>query len=415
MISSADAAEKALKHNDIAFAGRPSTSTSLRLTYERSDIITSSYSDYWRKMRKMVVHLLFSPQKLRSFRPVREDEVSSMIAGVSSKADSNEVINIGETFSSFNCNVLCRVAFGKKLDSWIRLEKIIYQLLACIIETILDDYVVFGWINKLSGAGRRVEKLFEDMDSFYQQLIDEHLDPDRPDSMNNDILDLLIQLRGDDSAAVKIEWDHIKAILMDLFIAGTDTTAVSALWAMTAMMKKPSIMKRAQHEIRSLVGKKGSVDEDDIEKLPYLKAVVKESLRLYPPVPLVPKETTGPCIIDGFEIQAKTFVFVNTWAIGRDREYWENADEFLPERFLNTKLDFRGQEFGFIPFGSGRRICPGASLAVATIEVALANLLYSFDWEIPHGKKEEDIDTDTSTGLVLRKKNPLYLLAKTYI
>lgn len=163
------------------------------------------------------------------------------------------------------------------------------------------------------------------------------------------------------------------------------------------------------------MGKKGFVGEDDIEKLPYLKAVVKETLRLYPAVPLIPKPVTEACIIDGYEIEAKTFVLVNMWAIGRDPELWENADEFLPERFLNTSLDFKGQQFEYIPFGSGRRICPGASLAIANMEVALANLVYFFNWETPHGNREKDIDTDTSVGLVLHKKNPLYLVAKTYI
>ncbi|KAH6816157.1 hypothetical protein C2S51_020977 [Perilla frutescens var. frutescens] len=419
VISSADVAKKALNLNDVAFAGRPYTSASLRFSYDHSDIITSFYTDYWRKMRKMVVHHLFSPQKIRSFRPVCEDEVSRMIAAISKRASSNQLIDFGETVWSFNCDVLCRVAFGKILDqnstSSRRFHKITTQFAACIVETFFADSVVFGWINKLSGASRRVENIFEDLDSFYQQLIDEHLDPNRPESMNNDILDLLIQLREDHSAAVKIDWKHIKAILMNVFIAGTDTTGTSLSWAMTALMKNPSAMKKVQEEIRSLVGNKRSVDEDDIEKLPYLKAVVKETLRLYPPVPFTPKETTEACIIDGYEIDAKTFVLVNTWAIGRDPEYWENPDEFLPERFLNTSFDFKGQDFGFIPFGSGRRICPGAPLAIANMEMALAKLLYFFNWEIPNGMTKEDIDTDSSAGIILHKKNPLHLRVKNYI
>ncbi|KAH6816189.1 hypothetical protein C2S51_021009 [Perilla frutescens var. frutescens] len=418
VISSADVAKKALKHNDVAFAGRPCTFASSRLSYDHSDIITSSYTDYWKEMRKMVVHHLFSPQKIRSFRPVREDEVSSMIAGVSKKANnSNQLIDIREMISSFNCNVLCRIAFGKILDqgSWKQLEKIISQFVASLLESTFTDVFVFGIINKLSGAARRVEKVFEEMDSFYQQLIDEHLDQDRPHSMANDIVDLLIQLKEDKSAAVKLDSKHVKAIIMDVFIAGTDTTAASLTWAMTALIKNPNAMKKVQEEIRSLVGKERLIDEDDVENLPYLKAVVKEILRLYPSIPLIPKQTIEACIINGYNIEAKTFVFVNTWAIGRDPEYWENADEFLPDRFLNTSFDYKGRDLRFIPFGSGRRICPGASLAIANMEVALANLLYFFDWEIPNGKTEQDIDTDASMGIVLHKKNPLHLLAKTYV
>ncbi|XP_047948773.1 6,7,8-trihydroxycoumarin synthase-like [Salvia hispanica] len=408
VISSADAAKKALKHNNVTFAGCPYTSASLRLTYNNSNIATSSYSDYWRKMRKMVVHHLFAPHKLRSYRPIRHDEISSMISRISSKADLSEAINLGDIMSSFNCNVVCRVAFGKKLDSrsWTKLERLFSRLWRVIFETFLADCVMFGFINKLLGSAKRVDKIFEEMDSFYQQLIDEHLHPNRPDSMTNDILHRLIQLREDHSSEVQIDWNHVKAILMDVLIAGTDTTGASLTWVMTALMKNLNAMEKVQEEIRSVVREKRLVHEDDIENLPYLKAVVKETLRLYPIVPLVPKETIKACIIDGYEIREKTFVWVNIWAIGRDPEYWENADEFIPERFLNTSIDFRGQEFGFIPFGSGRRVCVGASLAVANMEVALANLLYSFDWETP---PEREIDTKASTGFLLHKKNPLYL------
>lgn len=185
---------------------------------------------------------------------------------------------------------------------------------------------------------------------------------------------------------------------------------------MTALMKKPSAMKKVQQEIRSSVGIKSSIGEEDIEKLTYLKAVIRETLRLYPPVTLVPKETTERSTINGYEIHPKTMVLVNIWAIGRDPECWENPEEFLPERFLNTTTDFkRIDDHGFIPFGLGRRICPGRHLGMAAAELALANLLYFFNWELPHGTREEDIDTDPSIGIVMHKKNPLFLLPKIYM
>lgn len=198
-----------------------------------------------------------------------------------------------------------------------------------------------------------------------------------------------------------------------MFLGGTETTGVTITWALTALMKNPSAMKRAQEEIRSVVGMKSSVDEDDIEKLPYLKAVIKETLRLYPPTPLVPKETIATTTINGYEIHPETLVFVNIWAIGRDPEHWKNPEEFLPERFLNTTID--EYFFGFIPFGFGRRVCPGKNLTMATVELALANILYFFKWELPHGIVKEDIDTDPSIGLIMHRKNPLYLLPKPYI
>ncbi|KAH6770219.1 hypothetical protein C2S52_015022 [Perilla frutescens var. hirtella] len=319
VLSSADVAKTVFKYNDVAFAGRPYSSAWFQLSYDQSDIVGSPYSDYWRQMRKVVVHHLFSPQKLRSLRPVREDEVPRMIAEMSKKANSAELIDVEETAMSFTCSLLCRLAFGKKFEqgggSWNRINRIMNEF----------------W--------HLVNNVFKDMDSFYQELVNEHLSPNRPDSFTNDILDLLIQLREDDSAPVKVDWKHIKAILMNIFLGGTDTSGVPITWALTALMKKPSAMKKVQHEIRT--------------------AVVKETMRLYPAIPLVPKETTDNSNINGYEIQPKTLVFVNIWAICRDPDYWENPDEFLPERFLNSTIDFKGQHFRFIAFGQGRRTCPG--------------------------------------------------------
>ncbi|OIT39480.1 cytochrome p450 83b1 [Nicotiana attenuata] len=172
---------------------------------------------------------------------------------------------------------------------------------------------------------------------------------------------------------------------------------------MTALIKIPKAMKEVQTEIRKLVGsKKGTVNEDDIQNLPYLKAVVKETFRLYPPVPLlVPRETMHKSILEGYEIQPKTIIHVNSWAIARDPEYWENPEEFIPERFLNNNIDFKGQDFELLPFGAGRRGCPGIALGVATVELVLSNLLYAFDWELPCGMNIQDIDTDVLPGLTI--------------
>ncbi|KAL7145148.1 hypothetical protein ABFS83_07G060400 [Erythranthe nasuta] len=423
VISSAQVAKQALKHNDLAFAGRPHTTPSKKLSYGYLDIASSSHNDYWREMRKTVVLRLFTLKQVHSFKPIREEEVSHMIDEITNltlAGPSGRAVDLSERVMAFSTNLLCRVAFGKRFDEGRKFQKIMVEFEKVSADVVLADFIpLFGWINKLSGVVYRLDRAFVNMDSFLQQLIDEHLRSDRPESMDGDFLDLLIRLREDDSASVKIDWNNIKAILMNIVVAGTETSASAIVWALTALTKKPCAMKKAKQEIRSLMAdsKKSFVDEDDIEKLPYLKAVIKETLRLYPPLPLlVPKETMEKCTINGYDIEPKTFAFINVWAIGRDPEYWENPDEFLPERFLNDKsIDFKGQDFGFIPFGSGRRSCPGLSLGVAAVEMALANLLYSFDWELPPGLKEEDIDTDAAEGFTMRKKNPLCLIAKRYV
>ena len=203
--------------------------------------------------------------------------------------------------------------------------------------------------------------------------------------------------------------------MQNIFVGGTDAGTATVIWAMTALMKNPRVMKKAQEEVRNTFGKKGFIGEDDVEKLPYLKAVVKETMRLLPAAPLLlPRETLQKCSIDGYEIPPKTLVFVNAWAIGRDPEAWENPEEFIPERFLGSSVDFRGQNYKLIPFGAGRRVCPAIHIGAVTVELTLANLLYSFDWEMPAGMNKEDIDFDVIPGLTMHKKNALCLMAKKY-
>uniref|UniRef100_M1DG84 Cytochrome P450 n=2 Tax=Solanum tuberosum TaxID=4113 RepID=M1DG84_SOLTU len=184
---------------------------------------------------------------------------------------------------------------------------------------------------------------------------------------------------------------------------------------MTALIAKPNAMKKVQAEIREFVGKKSIVNEEDIQNLPYFKLVIKETFRLYPTTTLLlPRETMQNSILEGYEIKPKTIIYVNVWAIARDPEIWENPEEFIPERFLNSDIDFKGQNFELLPFGAGRRGCPAIALGVATVELVLSNLLYAFDWELPRGMNKEDIDTDVLPGLTMHKKKPLCLVSRNY-
>ncbi|XVE69771.1 hypothetical protein DITRI_Ditri10aG0017700 [Diplodiscus trichospermus] len=201
--------------------------------------------------------------------------------------------------------------------------------------------------------------------------------------------------------------------MRNVFLGGTDASAATVIWAMTLLMKNPSSMKKAQEEVRNSIGKKGFVDEDDIQNLIYLKAVVKETFRFQPPIPLlVQRETIRKCKIGEYEIPAKTLVHVNAWAKGRNPESWENAENFYPERFLSTSVDYKTLDFELLPFGAGRRRCPGLYIGAQTVELVHANLLYKFDWEMPLGMNKEDLDFDGIPGITVHKKNALCLVGK---
>ncbi|MED6170195.1 hypothetical protein PIB30_028581 [Stylosanthes scabra] len=312
------------------------------------------------------------------------------------------------------------IAFGRRYEDEgverSRFHDLLNECQAMMGSFFVSDYIPFlGWIDRLNGMHARLDRIFKELDKFYQEVIDEHMDPNRDTSNGEDIIDVLLQLKKNGSCSFDLTIDHIKALFVDTLVAATDTTAATIVWAMTALIKNPRVMKKVQKEIRDFGGQKDFLEEDDIQKCSYFKLVMKETLRLHLPAPLlVQKETNKTCIIEGYEIPNKTIVYVNAWAIHRDPEAWKDPDEFCPERFLDNDIDFLGQNFEFIPFGAGRRICPGMHMALASLDLILANLLYSFDWELPEGMKKEDIDTQVLPGLTQHKKNPLYLVAKSY-
>ncbi|KAK4425382.1 cytochrome [Sesamum alatum] len=220
VISSARVAKEALKHNDLAFSSRPSFICTRKLSYNNRDIVNSPYTEYWREMRKMVVLRLFTPKQVNSFRPALEEEMARMVKEISGRAKAQQPININETTLSLSSSMICGFALGKRYDEEggsekKRFDRLLLQLQELALQIFIGDYFPWmGWIDKLCGRVSRLEKGFKDLDSFYEELIAEHVSPNRPESMNGDILDLLIQLREDRSSSVQIDWDHIKAVLM---------------------------------------------------------------------------------------------------------------------------------------------------------------------------------------------------------
>ena len=194
-------------------------------------------------------------------------------------------------------------------------------------------------------------------------------------------------------------------------VGGGETSSAVVEWPMAEMIKKPKVMEAAQAEVRRVYASKGYVDESELHQLTYLKSIIKETLRLHPSVPLlVPRENRERCQIKGYEIPAKSKVIINAWAIGRDPRYWADAESFKPERFLNSPIDYRGANFELIPFGAGRRMCPGIAFATPNMELPLAGLLHHFDWKLPNGMKHEELDMTESFGFSVRRQNDLCLI-----
>ncbi|KAH7837741.1 hypothetical protein Vadar_017444 [Vaccinium darrowii] len=244
----------------------------------------------------------------------------------------------------------------------------------------------------VQGFGKRCEDIFRRYDALLEKRITsrEEMRKENGDGGSaKDFLDILVDVLEDEDSEVKLTRDHIKALILDFFTAATDTSAIALEWALAELINNPKVLKRAQEEIDTIVGKHRLVAESDGPNLPYIQAIVKETLRLHPPIPMVTRRSVQECIIDGYNIPAHTMLIVNIWSIGRNAKYWENPLDFWPERFLRAEnddpvglIDVKGQHFQLLSFGTGRRGCPGMSLALQQLQTVLAATIQCFDWKV---------------------------------
>ncbi|KAH9610635.1 hypothetical protein KSS87_017123 [Heliosperma pusillum] len=402
VVQSAKLAKEVLKTQDLNFCTRPPTVGIRKLSYNGLDIAFSPYNEYFREVKKIcVVHLLNSI-RVRSFAPIQQDEITKLMNKITSLSSSSSIVNLSILLPDFACSNICRIAFGRSYadDEGCRIEfrRLLDEAEVMFIDLAYADYFPsFGWLDRLTGKSARLEKVFLDLDAFYQKIIDEHLDPNNTYNDNNHHEDLI-------------------DVLLHLGKKRTDTSSTMVIWAMTELIKNSDTMKKVQDELRKNVPSKTSyIVEDDLQNLEYFKAVVKETFRLHPPAPLlVAHQAIRQSKIHGYDIEPGTIVQVNAWAIGRDPVSWTDPDKFMPERFLGSSIDFKGQDFELIPFGAGRRMCPGVHLGTVNFELTLANLLHFFDWKLPIGVNKEDVDTDTFPGITMLKRNPLRLMPKKF-
>ncbi|XVF77758.1 hypothetical protein PTKIN_Ptkin14bG0072500 [Pterospermum kingtungense] len=425
IVSSAKEAREVLQTYDLECCSRPLSVGSARLSYNFLDLGFAPYGKYWREMRKICVLELFSVKRVQQFQFIREEEIGLMIDSISQSSISGNPVNLSQKLMSLTAEIICRVAFGSRSNfgdggfSVHKFQKLVHEAMGILGSFCASDFFPYvGWIiDGITGYHGRLERIFHDLDLLYQMVIDDHLRCGKQKQEDEDIIDVLqnINRNQSHSSAVQITNDHIKAILMDIFLGGVKTGAAIIEWVMAELIINPRVMRKANEEIRNLVGNKGKVSESDIDHLEYLKLVVKEAMRLHPPAPLLSRESRSQFNINGYIVYPKSRIFLNVWAIGRDPESWENPEQFYPERFMNSPIDFKGQHFELLPFGAGRRGCPGMNMGMSIIELALANLLYHFDWKLPNGLKEEDLNMEEAAGLSNYKKEALLLVPTKYV
>ncbi|CAM0946433.1 unnamed protein product [Alopecurus aequalis] len=415
--SSADAAREIMKDHDASFATRPWNTTTRLLRSDGEGLVFARYGALWRQLRKLCVVELLSARRVRLFRRPREEEVSRLVAAVAESALSGDAVNISELITMAVADSTMRSLVGDRFE---RREEFL-EALAEIIKVgsgfSLDDmFPSWRLASAVGGMTCRAEanhrKTYELMDCVFRQHQQrrEAVSDSATKEEDEDLVDVLLRVQKEGGLEVPLTTGNIKAVILDLFNAGSETSANTLQWAMSELIRNPRVMYKAQTEVRNRLSGKPTITEDDLANLTYVKHVIKETLRLHSVLPLLlPRECRESCAIMGYEVPKGTTVFVNAWAINRDPKYWDYAETFKPERFENAMVDYKGTNFEFIPFGAGRRICPGITFAEANMELVLTALLYYFDWNLPGNALPDELDMEEDMGISVRRKSDLYL------
>ncbi|CAN1746451.1 Desmethyl-deoxy-podophyllotoxin synthase [Linum perenne] len=409
IVSSAESAREVMKTHDLNFANRPVMLVGTVMTYDCTNLSFAPYGAYWRQLKKICTVELLSSKRVQSFRHVREEEVSRYVDRILLSTSAG-VVDLSKETRRHMSTVIARSAFGEKCgeaEEFMRLLKDGMVLAGGF--NVEDMFPSMTWLHVLFGARSRMEVVSRGIDKILGGIINEHK---RRRQERGDLVDILLKVQENGELEIPFTDDNVKAIILDVFTGGSDTTSSLIEWTMSEMLRNPRVLNKAQEEVRE---SKNIVEEANISELKYLKLVIKEALRLHPPIAmLVPRQNMEKCEIDGYTIPANTKITINAWAIGRNPKYWTQPDMFYPERFIDSNIDYRGFNFEFIPFGAGRRMCPGITFGITNVELVLANLLYHFDWVLPNGEKFEDLDMTETLGITMNRKTNLYLVPISY-
>ncbi|WOL20707.1 Cytochrome P450 [Canna indica] len=414
--SSAEVAKKLLRTNDLSFSDRPQSKAVSYLTYGSSDFSFAPYGPYWRFVKKLCVSELLGVRTLHQLLPTRREEIVALMKTLHDKSLEGKAIDMGGELIRLTNNVISRMMMSRRClvsdGEFEEVRKLVKEVAELTGKFNLADYIGLCKNLDLQGLNRRIEDVHRRFDGMMEKILKDKEEVRRKmketGSMAKDLLDILIDISEDATAEVRLTKENIKAFVLDIFVAGTDTSAITMEWALAELINHPNILHKARDEIDAVVGKNRLVEESDIPNLPYLQAIVKETMRLHPAGPLIVRQSNKDSNIDGYDIPAKTTVFVNVWAIGRDPKHWSDPLKFFPERFMENEremVDAKGQHFALIPFGSGRRACPGASLALELIHSALGAMIQCFEWKVD---SEGAVDMAEGPGLTLARAKPLF-------
>ncbi|XP_030545464.1 cytochrome P450 CYP82D47-like [Rhodamnia argentea] len=432
VVCSWEAAKECYTVHDVAVSSRPKLINGKLLGYNYANFGFAPYGVFWREMRKVTALGLLSNRRLELLSHIRESEMEIWLKAMyrrwieTKDAADLAPVEMKQWFGNLTLNVILRMVVGKryaiggaaggdegKARRCLKAMREFFHLAGLFV--VADAVPFMEWLD-VGGHQKAMKRTAKEMDSIFQEWLEEHRqkkEEEEPSSggatVEQDFMDVLLSVQ-DESKAEDVDADTInKATTMTLVAGGTDTTAVTLVWALALLLNNPLAIKRAQAELDVHVGRDRLVKESDLSKLPYVQAIVKETLRLYPAGPLSGmRELTQDCTIQGYRVPAGTRLITNLWKLQRDPRVWERPDEFEPERFLAgtcKDMDMKGQHFELIPFGGGRRACPGANFGVQMVQLTLASLLHGFD--VSTARDNGAVDMTAVAGLTIGKATPL--------
>ncbi|XP_004237820.1 cytochrome P450 71A1 [Solanum lycopersicum] len=423
VVSSPEMAKEILKTHDAIFASRPVLAAGKYTSFNYSDMTWAPYGAYWHQARKIYLTEIFSPKKLHSLEYIRIEERQTLISRL--YPHSGKPIFLRDHLPRFSLRTISRLVMSDKYfsdqsnsdTSIVTLERLQWMLdewflLAGVIN--LGDWIpCLSWFD-LQGYIKRMKDSGKNFTQFYKYVLDDHNAikmQKSGDFVPKDMVDALLHLANDPNREVQLTSDRMMGLMHSLLAGATDTSAATIEWTFQELMRRPNIMEKAHHELERAIGKERWVEEEDFSKLPYIDAIIKETFRLHPLCAVLPpRYSTEDCNVAGYDIPKGTTVYVNAWSLGRNPKYWDRAEEFIPERFIENNIDIKGQNFALLPFGSGRRKCPGYSLGMKVVRTTMANLMHGFNWKLGGDTKPEDISMDEIYGLTTHPKEPISLI-----
>ncbi|CAK8571282.1 unnamed protein product [Lathyrus sativus] len=395
IISSPELAQEVLQTHDLFLSDRTIPQAVAVLDHQHFSLPFLPASDLWKDLKKICKNHLFSSKTLDASYQLRCNKLREFLCDIDRSSITGEAIDIGraafKTSLNFLSNTFFSMDFANSAGETDEYKDIIENLVRVIgTPNLVDFFPVLSVFDPQGIKGisaTYLEKLLQIIDSYTTKRL--KLREEKNHVSNGDMLDMLLNITQENGQMM--DRTKIKHLFLDLFVAGTDTTSYTIERAMAELVHNPHVMSKVKEELGQIIGIGNSIEESDISRLPYLQAVVKETLRLHPSAPLLlPRKARIDVKICGYTIPQGSQVLVNEWAMGRNPSIWDNPNTFFPERFLGSEINFKGQNFQLTPFGSGRRMCPGMPLAERMLHTMLGSMINSFDWKKKNGDRDID-------------------------